>query len=218
MPGGLFDDDSPPPPNPFGNKTIIDNTYIGENAAGHAPTPTPSLPAAAAAMGASTGDSLYVRDGGGADAVVVRDGTVVKGTVDLSNLGSGNKQVGIDDSTMDALYVATAGPPGTATVWLGGNNIGDSVYIALNPGSENNVYLQKEATNVAGVTQATATGANVFPDQIANPASVTIDGGFGGLNVLTYDSSDTPPSGTSDFFNGNLGVRVRQPSGLVDQS
>jgi hypothetical protein len=187
LPGGLFIDNSPPPPNPWGNKTIIDQTYIGQTHTG-AHVVTPAIPAAAAAAGAVAGDTLFIRDGNGPDTVVVRDGTVANGTVDLSKLGGGVKLVAVDSSTMTALNLDLHTLPSAGdTVWLGGDNIQDSLMIHLAIGGMNTLYLQEGATGATSVPNSLPIGF------------ISIDGGILGTNTLTYDPADTPPAGTVDF-------------------
>jgi hypothetical protein len=193
LPGGLFIDNSPPPPNPWGNKTIVDQTYVGETHTGGAPL-VPAVPAAAIADGALAGDAMFVRDGGGPDTVVVRDNSMINGALDLAKLGSGVKQVAVDSSTMKALYIVTTSPGDT--VWLGGANIEDTLAIALAGGGVNTVYLQEGATGTTPAPNSLPTGSSI------------IFGGAGGGNTLTYDTLDVPPGGTSDFTEVEATVAI----------
>ena len=91
----------------YGNETIIDSSYIGQTATGAHPADGSRF---FSVSGPQSGDVAYIQgstDGvGGPDTVVVRNGTVINGGLDL-NLGAGDKDVALDSSTMSCFDLTT---------------------------------------------------------------------------------------------------------------
>jgi hypothetical protein len=177
LPGGLWLDNTAP--GSINNQTFIDSSYIGITS----PTGTPAnarpltlvLPAPAAA-----GDAAYVSGGSVLDTVVVRNGSVVAGALDLNNLGGGSKQVALDSSTLGAFDLVTPAATGTDSLWIGGTTIQDAMNVSL--GTADTVWLQKGSTNSA---------ANSLP---ALPGGAFSLMAGAGPNYLYYDSADALPA------------------------
>lgn len=149
----------------LGTQTIIDSSYIGQ-------TKTGARPLVLAVPNGVAGDAAFIQDGTGPDTVIVRNGTIVNGALDMAKLGSGIKDVDLDSSTMTAVNLVTGA--GLDQVWIGGDTIQNELNVNLGTGT-NTVYLQK------GNTDATA---NSLPSLL--DGGVSIVGGLG-TNTLDYD-------------------------------
>jgi hypothetical protein len=162
----------------YGNETIIDSSYIGQTATGAHPQTGPVF----SVSGPQSGDVAYIQgstDGvGGPDTVVVRNGTVINGGLDL-NLGAGDKDVALDSSSMSCFDMTTG--VGNDHLWIGGTTITDTVAITLGSGNDT-IWLQQGDTNA-------------LPDSLPNPisGSITVTRvAPGGVGDLFYDAADVP--------------------------
>ena len=187
LPWGLYINNTPTSGNPvsFGNQTIVDSSFIGETSTGAHPLTSSSL---LTASPAAAGDSAYISGSGGPDTVVVRKNTVIMNALDLNHLGTGNKQVAVDSSTLGGFNLtADAGLVGTTALWLGGATIQTEMNVTLDGGG-NTIWFQKGNSNL---------NANSFPDPLAG--SYAFNGGLqNAINNLYYDSiADVPPANTA---------------------
>ena len=128
------------------------------------------------------GDVLFIAgSSGGPDTAVLRNNTVVNGGVDLSALGSGNKNVALDSSSMSSFSMVTG--VGNDQLWIGGTTITTSVFVRLGTGNDT-IWLQKGNMNLA-------------PDSLPNLLSGSVDvlwAGAPGVSNLIYDMSDATQS------------------------
>ena len=189
--------------------TVVDNTNIGETAppttAAGAATDYGATTAFAMPPGGSAADNIpaawpgslaapdddvgavppfdttfYVNDGLFASTVVIRNGSIVNGRVNVNTTGAG-ANIGVDSSIVSSLDLVSTGV-GTVT-WLGGVKISNDMTLD-HTGAGSTLYLEPGSVG--------ANNFNSYPAAIDTAIDVT-------GNVI-YDSNDMPPVGGDAEF------------------
>lgn len=162
----------------WGSSTSISTSSIGTRIGG------PSIPVA------PLGDALQIIGDKGPDVVNLASNTI-GGTLDLSQLGSGNNSVTLDSNTIGSVSIVTAGA-GNNFVKIAGGVIQAALNINFGNVGSNELDLRNGTTQINGST------APVLPSTISGV--ITITGGVG-VNTFRYDAGVAIPplSGFSIF-------------------